>query len=171
MTINVGVILSCVDSDCLEARIELDAERLRVLDSSLTWHLFDSRRTRPVRRGTSSARAPLRTCRSSQRPGASACSSAQAPRAWALRQRHLYRWPAFHEEPHGGVSQRGRPRDRVVRHRGKGGSWQGPGITYSIAGANPDGRRGQSIVRMRKPVFADSSVRTECPERRSAPSM
>jgi hypothetical protein len=33
--INVGVILSCVDSDFLEARIELDANRLRALDPSL----------------------------------------------------------------------------------------------------------------------------------------
>ena len=33
--INVGVILSCVDSDFLEARIELDADRLRTLDSSI----------------------------------------------------------------------------------------------------------------------------------------
>ena len=33
--INVGVILSCVDSDFLEARIELDADRLRALDSSI----------------------------------------------------------------------------------------------------------------------------------------
>lgn len=33
--INVGVILSCADSDFLEARIELDAERLRALDPSI----------------------------------------------------------------------------------------------------------------------------------------
>ena len=33
--INVGVILSCVDTDFLEARIELDTARLRALDSTL----------------------------------------------------------------------------------------------------------------------------------------
>ena len=33
--INVGVVLSCVDDDFLEARIELDAERLRALDATL----------------------------------------------------------------------------------------------------------------------------------------
>ncbi len=33
--INVGVILSCVDDEFLEARIELDAERLRALDPDL----------------------------------------------------------------------------------------------------------------------------------------
>jgi Protein of unknown function (DUF3037) len=33
--INVGVILSCVDIDFLDARIELDATRLRALDSTL----------------------------------------------------------------------------------------------------------------------------------------
>ena len=34
-TINVGVILSCPDVDFLEARIELDASRLRALDPTL----------------------------------------------------------------------------------------------------------------------------------------
>ena len=33
--INVGVVLSCVDDDFLEARIELDAERLRALDATI----------------------------------------------------------------------------------------------------------------------------------------
>lgn len=33
--INVGVILSCVDTDFLDARIELDATRLCALDSTL----------------------------------------------------------------------------------------------------------------------------------------
>ena len=33
--INVGVILSCVDSDVLEARIELDEARLRALDPAI----------------------------------------------------------------------------------------------------------------------------------------
>ena len=33
--INVGVILSCVDDDFLEARIELDEERLRAIDATL----------------------------------------------------------------------------------------------------------------------------------------
>jgi len=33
--INVGVVLSCVDDDFLEARIELDPERLRALDATL----------------------------------------------------------------------------------------------------------------------------------------
>jgi hypothetical protein len=33
--INVGVILSCVDHEFLEARIELDLDRLRALDSTL----------------------------------------------------------------------------------------------------------------------------------------
>ena len=33
--INVGVILSCVDADFLEARIELDAARLLALDPAL----------------------------------------------------------------------------------------------------------------------------------------
>lgn len=33
--INVGVILSCVDDDFLDCRIELDAERLQVLDPSI----------------------------------------------------------------------------------------------------------------------------------------
>ena len=37
--INVGVVLSCVDDDFLEARIELDPERLRALDATLD---FDS---------------------------------------------------------------------------------------------------------------------------------
>jgi len=32
--INVGVILSCVDTDFLEARIELDEARLRALDAA-----------------------------------------------------------------------------------------------------------------------------------------
>ena len=47
--INVGVILSCVDSDFLEARIELDADRLRALDSSIDLDaLRDSLATIPV---------------------------------------------------------------------------------------------------------------------------
>jgi hypothetical protein len=47
--INVGVILSCVDSDFLEARIELDADRLRALDSSLDLDaLLDTLATIPV---------------------------------------------------------------------------------------------------------------------------
>ena len=47
--INVGVILSCVDTDFLEARIELDGERLRALDSSLDLDaLRDSLATIPV---------------------------------------------------------------------------------------------------------------------------
>ena len=47
--INVGVILSCVDSDFLEARIELDVERLQALDSSLDLDaLRDSLATIPV---------------------------------------------------------------------------------------------------------------------------
>ena len=47
--INVGVILSCVDSDFLEARIELDIERLQALDSSLDLDaLRDSLATIPV---------------------------------------------------------------------------------------------------------------------------
>lgn len=33
--INVGVILSCADSEFLEARIELDADRVRALDPSI----------------------------------------------------------------------------------------------------------------------------------------
>ncbi len=33
--INVGVILSCVDSDVLEARIELDEARLQALDPAI----------------------------------------------------------------------------------------------------------------------------------------
>jgi hypothetical protein len=33
--INVGVILSCVDGEFLEARIELDAARLRALDPAI----------------------------------------------------------------------------------------------------------------------------------------
>ena len=33
--VNVGVILSCVDDEFLEARIELDGERLRALDPDL----------------------------------------------------------------------------------------------------------------------------------------
>ena len=33
--INVGVILSCVDADFLECRIQIDPERLRALDSDL----------------------------------------------------------------------------------------------------------------------------------------
>ncbi len=33
--INVGVILSCVDSDVLECRFEIDARRLRVLDATI----------------------------------------------------------------------------------------------------------------------------------------
>ena len=33
--INVGVVLSCVDDDFLEARIELDPERLRALDATM----------------------------------------------------------------------------------------------------------------------------------------
>ena len=33
--INVGVILSCVDTDFLDARIELDEARLRALDATL----------------------------------------------------------------------------------------------------------------------------------------
>ena len=33
--INVGVILSCVDDEFLEARIELDEERLRAIDATL----------------------------------------------------------------------------------------------------------------------------------------
>jgi hypothetical protein len=47
--INVGVILSCVDSDFLEARIELDADRLRALDSNIDLDaLRDSLATIPV---------------------------------------------------------------------------------------------------------------------------
>jgi hypothetical protein len=33
--VNVGVILSCVDADFLEVRIEIDEARLRALDASL----------------------------------------------------------------------------------------------------------------------------------------
>ena len=33
--INVGVILSCADSEFLDARIELDADRLRALDPTI----------------------------------------------------------------------------------------------------------------------------------------
>jgi hypothetical protein len=33
--INVGIILSCVDVEFLDARIELDADRLRALDATL----------------------------------------------------------------------------------------------------------------------------------------
>jgi hypothetical protein len=33
--VNVGVILSCVDSDFLEARIDLDERRLRALDPTI----------------------------------------------------------------------------------------------------------------------------------------
>jgi hypothetical protein len=47
--INVGVILSGVDGDFLQARIELDVDRLRALDSSLDVDaLRDSLATIPV---------------------------------------------------------------------------------------------------------------------------
>lgn len=40
--INVGVILSCVDADFLEARIELDRARLLALDPSLDFDAIES---------------------------------------------------------------------------------------------------------------------------------
>jgi hypothetical protein len=69
--INVGVILSCVDVEFLEARIELDADRLRALDATLD---LDS-----VRAGLASV------------PAVCAGGAAAGP-IGALPQRERFRW-------------------------------------------------------------------------------
>ncbi len=58
--INVGVVLSCVDDDFLEARIELDPERLRALDATLDVEtLRDSLTTIPAVCAGGAAAGPI----------------------------------------------------------------------------------------------------------------
>ena len=125
--INVGVILSCVDVEFLEARIELDEPRLLALDPALD---IDAMRANLA---IIPARVPRRRRR---RPDRRAAAARPFPLAGVAAQ---------HDDP-----------DVAGAHRSDAGSRRGTGEAGRSDGATAAGRQLRVIMRLRSACSASA---------------